>query len=223
MLFLWLVCNGVYFLIILNLPASTNPTVINDGSFAWLQGFTLLLAGIVMFRVIFSGIYILRWKIRFCCNKAYSVQSYNMEKVFRKIKKTANNGGMSSDDEEVIQRARKVYEEKRKRINKKKNLHDGMTERQKLEATLEYLHDQKIKEKKKQGKIEFNDAIIEEVEDKLIEERNKKGNLLNADDISRISKNVRVEDMNQSILGNVLQQDDISIHGPTRFGSTKSN
>jgi hypothetical protein len=222
-LFMWIACNAAYFFVVLNLPSSNDPEFINNGSFAWLQGFTCMLASIVVFRMFFSALYILRWKCRFCCDKQYSVQTYNMEKVFRKIKKTANTGGMSSDDEDVIARARKVYKEKARKINKKKKLHEGMSERKKLEATLEYLHDQDLKKKKDQGKMEFNDAAVEEIEDKILEERAKKGHALTTDDVSRISKNIKPEEMNQSIMSNVLGDVGDFISGRGRKESDKQH
>ena len=35
-LFLWIISNGAYFIVVINLPASTNGDTINDGSFSWL-------------------------------------------------------------------------------------------------------------------------------------------------------------------------------------------
>ena len=211
-LFLWIISNGAYFIVVINLPASTNGDTINDGSFSWLQGFTAVLAGLVVFRVLFATLYLAKWKWRYCCNKRYSVNTYNMEKQFKKIKATAKSGGMSTDDEEVIERVRDLYKAKQKKINKKKKLHDGMTERQKLEATLDWVHEKDIKDNmKRKGKLEqFAFADVEEVEDKLIERKKLHGKFLTQDEVVRISNNVNVknDDLNLSVLESVMDRSD---------------
>ena len=47
-------------------------------------------------------------------------------------------------------------------------------------------------------------AEVEEVEDQLVEHKAKKGVGLSQAEISRISRIVKIEDMNQSIISNVL-------------------
>ena len=72
-LFLWLCCNGAYFLVVLAIGNSGSKTVVNDGSFGVLEYFSLYLAGIVVFRVTFAILHTIKWRWRYACNKKYSI------------------------------------------------------------------------------------------------------------------------------------------------------
>jgi len=222
-LFFWLACNGIYFFVVLMLPASNNPKVINDGSFTWLEYFTCFIAAIVVFRVTFATLYICKWRCRYCCNKKYQVSEYNMEREFQKIRKEARHGGMSTDDDRMLEQVRIVYKEKERKINKKKRLGPQATERQRLEATLDYIHDKQIKDKKAKrgGMTELAEAEKEEVEDKLVEERTMKRDGLTQNDVARISKNV-AQDLDISVLSAVMKQDEFVSHYRERIESIRS-
>ena len=98
-LFFWLCCNGAYFFTILNIGAAGDGTRVNTGAFGALEVFSIYLAGIVVFRVFFATLHTCKWKWRFCCSKKYRIESYNLEKAFRKLKKESRTGGESTDDE----------------------------------------------------------------------------------------------------------------------------
>ena len=98
-LFFWLCCNGAYFFVILNIGAGGDGTTVNTGAFGALEVFSIYLAGIVVFRVFFALLHTCKWKWRFCCSKKYRIESYNLEKAFRKLKKESRTGGESTDDE----------------------------------------------------------------------------------------------------------------------------
>ena len=100
-LFIWLCCNGAYFYIVLRLTSSGDPQKVNDGSFGPLQGFTLFLAGIVVFRVFFASLYVCKWKWRYNCNKKYKITTYNLERNFNKLRAQQSGDNESSDDEEI--------------------------------------------------------------------------------------------------------------------------
>ena len=99
-LFIWLCCNGAYFYIVLGLSGSNDPTLINDGSIGALQIFTMILAGMVIFRVIFSTIYVIKWKCRYNRDPRYKIKPFNLEKIWQKRSKK-DDDGFSSDDEEI--------------------------------------------------------------------------------------------------------------------------
>ena len=82
---------------------------VNDGSFGPLQGFTLFLAGLVVFRVIFAFFYVCKWKWRYNFNKAYKIKEFNLERNFRKLRADQNDDGFSSDDEEIYETAKRIY------------------------------------------------------------------------------------------------------------------
>ena len=60
-LFLWFCANGAYFVTMLTIGESGSDTDVNDGSFTILDGFSIYLAGIVVFRFTFSFFYVIKW------------------------------------------------------------------------------------------------------------------------------------------------------------------
>ena len=66
----------------LSLSGSDSAEYVNDGSFGPLQGFTMFLAGIVVFRVFFALLYVCKWKFRYCCKDKYKVNTYSLEETF---------------------------------------------------------------------------------------------------------------------------------------------
>lgn len=113
---------------------------------------------------------------------------------------------MSTDDEQVLENVRTIYLQKKKKIDKKQKLQEWMSEKQKLEATLDFITEQDNKKKRKMGKADNLDkAQVEEVEDQLVEQKERRGiGFLSKDEVSRISRIVKFEDMNQSVITNVL-------------------
>ena len=103
-MFFWLCANGCYFIFVLILSEVGNQLVVNDGSFDVLTGFACYLAGIVIFRVFFAFLYIIKWQIRYSCDKKYFIPEVNLEKVFKEVKKKASKGDDSTDDEELIEK-----------------------------------------------------------------------------------------------------------------------
>ena len=141
MLFIWLCCNGAYFYIVLKLTSSGDPQYINDGSFGPLQGFTLFLAGIVVFRVIFATIYVCKWKWRYNFDKRYAVKPFNLERAFKKIRHNEKDDEYSSDDEEMFAIAKQMYLQHEKELRDLNDEidHGRLTEKEKLDMTIELI------------------------------------------------------------------------------------
>ena len=59
----------------------------------------MFLAAIVIFRVFFGLLYVLKWQCRYACNKKYTISEYNLEREFKKLKKN-KDAQESSDDAE---------------------------------------------------------------------------------------------------------------------------
>jgi len=77
--FLWFLLNGVYawgMCRLVNGQYGTTGTI--DGSIGPLEGFSIFIAGLVIFRVFFAICFIITWKFRYNCNKKYKVKSVNM-------------------------------------------------------------------------------------------------------------------------------------------------
>ena len=52
-----------------------------------LEGFSMYLASIVIFRVVFALLYVLKWQWRYAFNPKYQIAEYNLEREFKKLKK----------------------------------------------------------------------------------------------------------------------------------------
>lgn len=105
---MWLGVNIVYFIMISQFVQSQSA----DGSFGYLEIFSLVLAGLVTFRFLFGAIYIINWKCKYCCMGRYKVEEKNLEAEFKDIKKRsghASNGLESTDDEEIEEQINQIF------------------------------------------------------------------------------------------------------------------
>ncbi len=95
--------NGIYAFIMIRLVngqyGTDAPNVIK-GDVGPLEVFSLFIAGLVVFRVVFAFLFICLWKFRYCCNKKYRVKKIDLNKVFKQIKHNTKHG--DSTDEEAI-------------------------------------------------------------------------------------------------------------------------
>lgn len=138
----------------------------------------MYLAGIVVFRVFFATLHTCKWKWRFCCNKKYAIAAFSLEKEFKKLKKEARTGGESTDDEKNEERLEQIFEKNEAAIaalSARSGIHDLHTYEGKIEAALEFAHDNKAESEKSNSDdsdendmINFVTAELEETEDALI-------------------------------------------------------
>ena len=96
-----------------------------------------------MFRVFFAILHTIKWKWRFCCNKKYKIQEYNLEAAFKKLKKEARTGGDSTDDEDMAKQAEELFNKHSKAITSHASVrfHDVDTYEGRQEAAMAYAHD----------------------------------------------------------------------------------
>ena len=59
---------------IIELVDSNGVKTVQDSDSGYLAGFSCYLAALVMFRVIFATIYIIKWKCRYNCSSKYKIQ-----------------------------------------------------------------------------------------------------------------------------------------------------
>ena len=85
-------------MLVLELGESGDQYDVNSGKFTVLDGFSMYLASIVVFRVIFAIFYVLKWQWRFAYNKNYQINTYNLEREFKALKK--NKDAIESSDDE---------------------------------------------------------------------------------------------------------------------------
>lgn len=87
----WVVCNGAYAMIVESYAAKPFDKqkiyFANDGSMGFLEIFALYLAGLVVFRLFFGGIHILRMKYNFNVEIKYKTERYDMMNEVRKLRK----------------------------------------------------------------------------------------------------------------------------------------
>ena len=74
-------------MVILRLGESGDPNDVNNGDFNVLDGFSMYLAGVVVFRFVFALLYVLKWQCRYSYNVRYKINEYNLESKFKKLKK----------------------------------------------------------------------------------------------------------------------------------------
>ena len=142
-LFIWLCANGAFFFIVLGLSSGGDPTLVNDGAFGPLQGFTLFLAGIVVYKVVFAALYVCKWKYRYNFDKKFQVHEFSLDRAFHMLRDKQGadeDGAHSTDDEEVYKAARRIFNEHEEEIMGGRGLGDYVSERDRLDMTLDHLH-----------------------------------------------------------------------------------
>ena len=110
--FFWLLANLLYYILIIELVGGVGSAEVGDivdSDAGYLADFALYLTALVLFRVFFATIYILKWKWRYNCVGQYKVKSRNLQEEVSKIKKQTENGE-STDDEEIRAELDKIYE-----------------------------------------------------------------------------------------------------------------
>ena len=85
----WLIINIIYSVGIGNYVANQNMLVVNDGSWGFLEIFAAYLAILVLYRVFFGGLHILKFKLM-RISKKYRTQKYDMKAEFKKLRKAEN-------------------------------------------------------------------------------------------------------------------------------------
>ena len=210
-LFLWFCANGAYFVVVLRLAASADQYDVNSGKFNVLDGFSMYLAGIVVFRVIFALLYVVKWQWRYARNPNYQVNEYNLERQFKKLKKDKDCQESSDDREDrehlhAVARARErtIKTKSKRMVRGRKN--KVVTKREMLDETKRLLMEEDIvtcAHDSDDDRMDFVDAEAEEVTDKVVRARARKGRPLRADEIDRISHGL-IDNLKESVLSSVM-------------------
>lgn len=106
-MFFWVACQGAYFiglyaLIQTDKIAKTKSDTKNkSGNIGYLEAWSIWLASLVMFRVVFAFGFVILWRYRqwFQCS-GYKMEDLNLNKELKRIKKEHINGD-STDEEEI--------------------------------------------------------------------------------------------------------------------------
>ena len=64
----WVILNGGYILVLSSKVGSNSPTI-NDGTLGFLEYFSMYIAGIIVYKVIFAALHLIRFRFRLYCYK----------------------------------------------------------------------------------------------------------------------------------------------------------
>lgn len=104
MLAFWIAANAAFAIVIEAYGSLTPKTAsgkhrINDGSMTFLQGFAIYLASLVVFRLFFAILHIIKFKCRACCVDKYKTYVFDMQEEFANMRAQTKNW-----DESVLDR-----------------------------------------------------------------------------------------------------------------------
>ena len=156
----------------------------------------MYLASVVIFRFVFGTLYVLKWQCRYACNKKYKIEEYQLEQVFKDLKKN-KFAAESSDDvedrkqlEEVAANRQKTLKKKAKRIARQRR-NNRVTKREMLEETKRLLIEEDIMtnmDDSDDDRKDFIDAKEEEVTDNLIKSYRMKSRPLKTQEVAFLSQ-----------------------------------
>ena len=108
--FVWLAANVGYYIMILELRHSEGGRDPNlrDSDDGYLMYFSLGLSSLVLCRLVFSIIYVLKWKFRYNCKREYKIVPRDLAADVYNLKRTSN--GESSDDEQLEEKLELIFE-----------------------------------------------------------------------------------------------------------------
>jgi len=73
----WILINGAYVFFLGSSVSSNSPTI-NDGNWGFLEWFSLYLSGIVIYKVVFAALHLLRFRFRVYCYKDLRTKEIDM-------------------------------------------------------------------------------------------------------------------------------------------------
>lgn len=175
----------------------------------------MYLAAVVIFRVFFAVLYVIKWQCRYSNSTKYMIQEYNLESEFRKLKKNKDQQESSDDKEDIEFLEEKAKRHKRtlkKQAKKRLRQSDGnlkISKREKLDETKRLILEADMKSNidSDDDRMDFIDPIDEEQTDRLVNAFRKKGRPLMASEVDKISHG-NLDNMRDSVLSNVMVAQD---------------
>ena len=98
-LYFWLLSNALFGGLTVALNNTGYVKFLNK-YFTFLDGFALFVAGLIIFKFLFSLIYTLKWNIRRWVDPYYGNPPFSLNDEFKKIRKNRSNAGFSTDEDE---------------------------------------------------------------------------------------------------------------------------
>ena len=82
--------------------ANDGKVIVNDGKIGFLEVYALYLAALVLYKVFFGAIHIIKFKILYNCSKKYKIHKFEMLATVRKLRMQAEDWSESEQDEAIM-------------------------------------------------------------------------------------------------------------------------
>ena len=86
----WIGMNTAYAVIVENYVDNSQSIIANSNQFGFLEVFACYLAGLVVFRVFFGGIHILKFKLLKNCASSYKTTKVDLHQEYRNLRDNEN-------------------------------------------------------------------------------------------------------------------------------------
>lgn len=90
----WVILNGVYILF-LGSAVESNSITVNNGEWHFLEWFSIYLAGVVVYKVVFASLHLLRFRFRVYCYKDMRTENLDLKGEYKRLR---NQGKSEKDD-----------------------------------------------------------------------------------------------------------------------------
>ena len=171
----------------------------------------MYLAGVVVFKVFFAILFVLKWQCRYATNKNYKISEYNLERTFKELKK-GKEDAESTDDVEDRRYLNNVTMRREKTIkHKSRHLYEAGGRRKLAKAEMLnqakkiVLEDDILlnNDDSDDDRMDFVDAEIQEITDRIVREYRRKKRPLKASELEKMSHGL-VDNVRDSVLSNVM-------------------
>jgi len=89
---------------------NTNTTTVNNGKWNFLEYFSTYLAGVVLYKVVFAALHLIRYRFRYYCYDDLKGQNHDLAKEYKRMKKANPKNKIQYDDKS--QKTRSAMDEK---------------------------------------------------------------------------------------------------------------
>ena len=140
-----------------------------------LDGFSMYLAGVVIFRVFFAILFVIKWQWRFAFNPKYKIEENNLEREFKRLKKDKDCQESSDDIEDrahlelVSKKREKTLKKKARRLREDRGT-VKLTRKEVIDETKRLIMEEDMMtnmDDSDDDRLDFIDAMDEEITDKV--------------------------------------------------------
>ena len=108
----WIGMNILYVIVVSNYVDNSSSLIANDGSFGFLEIFASYLACLVLYRVFFGGIHILKFKLLSNCVRKYKTFNVDLHQEYKNLRKNSDwNDSVAESDFQLLQSAGEFQDE----------------------------------------------------------------------------------------------------------------